>query len=287
MSDDRDLTGRPEQPVDPILSDPSLSDPNPSDPWAVLRQATRARVGLGRAGNAIPMDEVLRFQAAHALARDAVHAGLDVTILEQALAPLATITVSSMAPERATYLRRPDMGRLLTPGDADRLKAVGGPFDIVFVVGDGLSATAVLHHAAPVLHACHRTLPDLSIAPIVIARQARVAIADPIGAALGARISVILIGERPGLTVSDSLGLYLTHDPRPGRRDSERNCISNVHDHGGQSYEQAAQTLTWLVREALRRSLSGVALKEERGTTVLEAPMTVSSIAGRPSQGGT
>jgi ethanolamine ammonia-lyase small subunit len=238
----------------------------------MLRQATRARIGLGRAGNAMPMVEVLRFQAAHAMARDAVHAALDVTALERDLAPLEPLIVSSMVTDRATYLRRPDLGRQVTPADAERLAAARGPFDIVFVIGDGLSSTAVQRHAAPMVHACRAALPDLSIAPIVIARQARVAIADPIGAALGARLSVILIGERPGLTVSDSLGLYLTHDPRPGRRDSERNCISNVHPHGGQSYEEAARTLAWLVREALRRSLSGVALKEDRGAQRLGEP---------------
>lgn len=250
------------------------------DPWAAMRQATKARIGLGRAGNAIPVDEVLRFQASHAMARDAVHAALDVSALERDLAPLSTTIVSSQVSDRATYLRRPDLGRLLAAEDADRLAAAHGPFDIVFVVGDGLSSTAVQRHAAPMVHACRHALPDLSLAPVVIARQARVAIADPIGAALGARLSVIMIGERPGLTVSDSLGLYLTYGPRPGRRDSERNCISNVHPHGGQSYDQAAQTLAWLVREALRRSVSGVELKEERGVDVLDASGTTSSIAG-------
>ncbi|MET3436186.1 ethanolamine ammonia-lyase subunit EutC [Sphingomonas sp. 1185] len=266
MSDDRDRS--------------LVEDATPRDPWTILRRATRARIGLGRSGNAIPMKEVLRFQAAHAMARDAVHAMLDVAALERDLAPLATIAVASMAPDRATYLRRPDMGRLLAPDDAERLTALRGPFDIVFVVGDGLSSTAVQRHAAPMIHACRQALPELSIAPVVIARQARVAIADPIGAALGARLSVILIGERPGLTVSDSLGLYLTHDPRPGRRDSERNCISNVHRHGGQSYEQAARTLAWLAREALRRSLSGVALKEGQNADTLESQGTMPRIAG-------
>ncbi len=273
MTDDRDLTARPAPP----------DDATPRDPWTILRRATKARIGLGRAGNAIPMDEVLRFQAAHAMARDAVHAVLDTAVLERDLAPLAAITLSSMATDRATYLRRPDMGRLLAPEDADRLKAVGGACDIVFVVADGLSSTAVQRHAAPMVHACRKALPELSIAPVVIARQARVAIADPIGAALGARLSVILIGERPGLTVSDSLGLYLTYGPRPGRRDSERNCISNVHRHGGQRYEQAAATLAWLAREALRRSLSGVALKEDQAAATVEPPGAMPRIAGEPS----
>lgn len=274
MNDDRHL------PDDPRRS-PDTTQP---DPWSAMRQATKARIGLGRAGNAIPIDEVLRFQAAHAMARDAVHAPLDVSALERDLAPLSTMIASSQVPDRASYLRRPDMGRLLAAEDADRLTAARGPFDIVFVVGDGLSSIAVQRHAAPMVHACREALPYLSIAPIVIAQQARVAIADPIGAALGARLSVILIGERPGLTVSDSLGLYLTYGPRPGRRDSERNCISNVHPHGGLTYEQAADTLAWLVREALRRSLSGVELKEERGADALDASGTTSPpIAGSSS----
>jgi ethanolamine ammonia-lyase small subunit len=188
--------------------------------WATLRQATKARIGLGRAGNAIPLAEVLKFQAAHARARDAVHAALDVETLEARLAPLSVLKVESQAPDRSTYLRRPDLGRLLAPRDEEMLKAAANePYDILFVVADGLSSTAVENHAAALVHVCRAALPDFRIAPVVIARQARVAIADPIGEHLRARLSVVLIGERPGLTVSDSLGLYMTYGPRPGRRD--------------------------------------------------------------------
>jgi ethanolamine ammonia-lyase small subunit len=252
------------------------------DIWSALRQTTAARIGLGRAGNAIPIAEVLKFQQAHAVARDAVHAALDVDALAADIAPLRAVTVSSRVGDRATYLRRPDLGRLLDSECEARLKAMAcEPCDVVFVVGDGLSSTAVQRHAAPVIHACRRALADWSIAPVVIARQARVAIADPIGAALGARLSVILIGERPGLTVSDSLGLYMTYGPRPGRRDSERNCISNIHNRGGQSYEQAARTLSWLARESLRRSLSGVDLKDDLPADALAAPTATPQIPER------
>lgn len=278
MSEDRPLPA-----TGPAAGAPrsTATDETP-DIWSALRHTTAARIGLGRAGNAIPIGEVLKFQQAHAVARDAVHAALDIATLEAELAPLPSVTVSSQVSDRATYLRRPDLGRLLAPEDEDRLKALAGePYDIVFVVGDGLSSTAVQRHAVPVIQACRRALSDWSIAPIVIARQARVAIADPIGAALGARLSVILIGERPGLTVSDSLGLYMTYGPRPGRRDSERNCISNIHTRGGQSYEQAARTLAWLARESLRRSLSGVDLKDDLPAEALDAPQATPHIPER------
>lgn len=268
------MKDKPLPPRDVTLDDAQRSAPSTPDMWATLRQATKARIGLGRAGNAIPLAEVLKFQAAHARARDAVHAALDVETLEARLAPLSVLKVESQAPDRSTYLRRPDLGRLLAPRDEETLKAAANePYDIVFVVADGLSSTAVGNHAAALVHVCRAALPDLRIAPVVIARQARVAIADPIGEHLRARLSVVLIGERPGLTVSDSLGLYMTYGPRPGRRDSERNCISNIHTHGGQSYEQAARTLSWLVREAFRLSLSGINLKDDLPSdTIGQAP---------------
>ncbi|WP_371424016.1 ethanolamine ammonia-lyase subunit EutC [Tardiphaga sp.] len=247
-----------DQSVSPSADAASAPD---RDIWSALRQATAARIGLGRAGNAIPLGEVLDFQFAHATARDAVHTPLDIPALEDQLAPLPLLRVASAATDRSTYLRRPDLGRILSP-DCD-LPEASETCDIVFVIADGLSATAIQRHAAPVIHACRAALAEFAIGPVVIASQARVAIGDPIGAMLKAQVSVVLVGERPGLTVSDSLGLYLTFGPRPGRRDSERNCISNVHDHGGLTYEGAARTLSWLVREALRRQLSGVDLKDD------------------------
>jgi ethanolamine ammonia-lyase small subunit len=231
-----------------------------SDPWARLRETTRARIGLARAGDAMATKDVLEFQLAHAKARDAVHTKLDVTAIKAQLAG-KVIEVRSEAENRETYLRRPDRGRRLN-GDCEALLAPGD-YDVVFVIADGLSATAVAANAVPMLQAALARLTDLKVAPVVIATQARVAIGDDIGARLGARLCAILIGERPGLSVAESLGIYLTYGPKRGVRDSARNCISNIHTKGGLSYEGAADTLAWLMREALHRRLTGVALKEE------------------------
>jgi ethanolamine ammonia-lyase small subunit len=241
-----------------------LSDVVGGELWARLRRTTPARIALGRVGHALPLGEVLDFQLAHARARDAVHAALNGVALAEELAPLAVLHVESDAPDRATYLRRPDLGRRLSASSAALLAAAGGHCDVVFVIGDGLSATGVEAGAARLLQACKAELADLDIGPVVIAEQARVALADPIGEALGARVSVMIIGERPGLSVHDSLGIYLTFAPRSGRSDAERNCISNIHGAGGLSPQDAARTLAWLLREALRRQLSGVDLKDDQ-----------------------
>ena len=227
------------------------------DPWRELRKATPARVGLGRSDGAMPLREVLDFQFAHAQARDAVHAVLDVAALQAALAPRPTLVVRSLATDRAAYLKRPDLGRKLDGAH----ELVAGAWDVVVVIADGLSATAVAHHAAPLLDALAAQLEGLALAPIVVATQARVALGDPIGEALGARLCVVLIGERPGLSTADSLGAYITLNPRPGRRDSERNCVSNIHRRGGLAYLDAAREIGWLVRAALRLGATGVALK--------------------------
>jgi ethanolamine ammonia-lyase small subunit len=231
-----------------------------SDPWAALRATTRARIGLGRTGDALPIKDVLDFQLAHARARDAVHTPFDPTALAQSLAPRPTVIVHSQAPDRTTYLRRPDLGRQLDP--ASRLGATG-PYDAAFVIADGLSPTAVHHHAAALLTATLARLSVWSIAPIVIATQARVALGDDIGARLNATLVAVLIGERPGLSVATSLGVYLTWRPQPGRLDSERNCISNIHA-DGLSYEAASDMLVWLMTEARSRKLTGVGLKDDR-----------------------
>ena len=213
-----------------------MNDIVTASPWGAWRSATPARLALGRAGAGMPTDEVLRFGWAHAMARDAIHAALDVPALESALRDggWAVAQARSRAPDRAAYLRRPDLGRQLDAGDAERLRAAAAaPADLCIVVGDGLSSLAVARHAAPLLAALREHLPPgLTLAPVVIATQARVALADEIGEAFGARLSVMLIGERPGLSSPDSLGIYITHAPRRGRHDAERNCISNVRPEG-------------------------------------------------------
>lgn len=243
-------------------------------PWRDWRQATPARIALGRAGAGMPTDEVLRFGWAHAMARDAIHAALDVPALEASLRAQGweVAQARSRAPDRTRYLRRPDLGRQLDAGDAQALRAAAaGPNDICIVVGDGLSSLAVARHAAPLLAALKPHLQtELRLAPVVIATQARVALADEIGELLDARLSVMLIGERPGLSSPDSLGIYLTHTPRRGRHDAERNCISNVRPEG-LPCEAAAFKLAWLMREALKRGLTGVELKDESDLAVLSA----------------
>lgn len=229
------------------------------DAWARLRRLTPARVGLGRAGEAPALASVLDFQLAHARARDAIHAPLDVAAMRAALAPMESLAVASRAPDRATYLRRPDLGRRLSEGSAAALPA--GPFDAVFVVADGLSSTGVAAQAAEVARATAARLEGWRIGPVAVASQARVALGDEIGEAMGAQMVAVLIGERPGLSVADSLGAYLTWAPRVGRRDSERNCLSNIHGAGGLSPEAAADRLAALMRAARRARLTGVALK--------------------------
>lgn len=231
-----------------------------ADAFETLRRLTHARIGLGRAGDALPTAALFEFQMAHALARDAVHGRVDWAGVAAQLAPRPIIHVASAAPDRPSYLRRPDLGRRLAAGEASN-NLPTGPFDLVFVVADGLSSKAVEAHAATTLIAAEARLPGLSIGPVVLATQARVALGDEIGATMRARLVAVLIGERPGLSAADSLGIYLTFAPAPGTRDSARNCISNVHGHGLSS-ELAADKLAWLVREALRLRLTGVALKE-------------------------
>jgi ethanolamine ammonia-lyase small subunit len=246
------------------------------DPWLKLARFTPARIALGRAGASLPTGEVLKFALAHAKARDAVHAAFDPGEIVRSLAELGlqAIEVASGATERTLYLRRPDHGRRLSQESKSRLneKRSAKLFDLALVVGDGLSAAAVHAHAVPLIAALlpHARGAKLSLAPVAIARGARVALGDEIGALLGARLVAVLIGERPGLTSPDSLGVYLTFDPKPGRSDAERNCISNVRAEG-LSYDLAAFKLAWLVREALRRSLTGVALKDESDLALAES----------------
>lgn len=240
------------------------------DAWRGLARLTPARIALGRAGPALPTRAVLAFALAHARARDAVHTALDGEALANGIAALGLrpLLLDSMATERRHYLSRPDHGRRLSPGSRQRLSETEGPADLALIIGDGLSAAAVMAHAVPMVAA---VLPaakaaGISVCPVVpVVRGARVAIADEIGDLLKARVAAILIGERPGLSSPDSLGAYMTFQPRPGRTDGERNCISNIRPEG-LTVGLAAEKLIWLAREALVRGVSGVALKDESGT---------------------
>ena len=249
---------------------PALAHQRGADPWPFLRSLTTARIGLGRAGVSLPTSAQLAFQLAHAQARDAVQSALDVEQPRRELASRGyeSLALHSAASERLTYLQRPDLGRRLDEPSARRLaeRAASrpGPYDAAFVIADGLSALAVERHAVSLLEA---VLPSLEqeqwrLAPITVVEHGRVAISDEIGALLGAEQVVILLGERPGLSAPASLGAYLTYGPRLGKIDAERNCVSNIHA-AGLSYAEAAHTLLYLMREARRRQLSGVGLKDE------------------------
>jgi ethanolamine ammonia-lyase small subunit len=234
------------------------------DPWDALRRFTNARIALGRAGSSLPTSPLLAFELAHAQARDAVHEPLDTAALADDLhaAGFDTLEVASAAPDRDHYLRRPDLGRALSEDSAKRLAHIdANEPEIVFVAADGLSAFAARRHAVPLLTALRAKLEGWRIAPIVIATQARVALGDRIGELLRAQIVVVMIGERPGLSSPDSLGLYVTYAPRADRNDAERNCISNVRPEG-LSYDAAAFKLHWLLNEARRIRLTGVGLKD-------------------------
>lgn len=232
--------------------------------WQELRRSTRARIGLGRAGNAQPTCALLDFQLAFAQAKDAVHGRADFSALEAELAPLPCIRVESQASTRADFLRRPDHGRLLTAESLARLRDRSGDCeqDVAFVVCDGLSAAAVMAHAVPVVKACTEHLAGWKVAPLVLARHGRVALGDEIAQALRSQMAVVLIGERPGLSAPDSLGIYITWAAVPGTMDSQRNCISNVHA-SGLAPAVAAEKAVWLIREATRLRLTGTGLKED------------------------
>lgn len=237
------------------------------NPWQSLRALTTARIALGRAGVSQPTRHHLAFQLAHAQARNAVHSALDINRMRQELqaAGHQTIELASAAGDRSTYLQRPDLGRTLDQQSSERLPPRGrDTFDVAFVIADGLSALAVQCHAAALLSAVLARLDtsDWRIAPVTIVEHGRVAVSDEIGALLGANQSVILIGERPGLSSPDSLGIYLTYNPRIGNTDADRNCISNIHA-AGLSYDEAARKLVYLMVEARRRKLSGVMLKDD------------------------
>lgn len=243
------------------------------DSWQALRQFTAARIALGHTGVSQPTSAQLDFQLAHARARDAVHEALDSAGLAQALAPACpggapALLLHSAAADRKVYLQRPDLGRRLDAASRAAIANLHGgrarPCDLALVVADGLSARAVAQHAAPFLQALHaRLAPEhWTLAPPAIVEQGRVAVGDEVGELLGAQLVVVLIGERPGLSSPDSMGLYLTWAPRVGLTDERRNCISNVRP-AGLAYADAAARLHYLLTEARRRQLTGVGLKDE------------------------
>ncbi len=236
----------------------------PDEPWRRLRCFTDARIGLGRAGNGLPTAHLLDFRLAHALARDSVHSALDADVLSADIRTRlpglpGPLVVASQATDRRCYLQRPDLGRRLSPQHRDTLPNVG--CDVVFVVADGLSSAAVHANAPALLEATVPLLDGWTIGPTVVARHARVALADDIGEHMGASMSVILIGERPGLSSPASLSAYITWQPRIGRQNHERNCISNIRPDGC-PVEVAAQRLATLMAAARRRALTGVGLKD-------------------------
>jgi ethanolamine ammonia-lyase small subunit len=226
------------------------------DPWARLRGLTAARIGLTATGASLATQPLLALRLAHARARDAVHASLDMDALARALGPL--IVVESAATDRQTYLLRPDLGRRLAPGTA----LPQGEDDLAIVLADGLSAQAVQDHGPPVVQALLPLLPGWRVAPLVAARHGRVALGDAVCQGLGASSVLVLIGERPGLSAPDSLGAYLTWRPTPTTTDADRNCVSNIRP-AGFAPAAAAAKLAWLLQAMRQRSVSGVALKDD------------------------
>ncbi|WP_198537202.1 MULTISPECIES: ethanolamine ammonia-lyase subunit EutC [Pseudomonas] len=251
---------------------------DPQNPLLELRRLTPARIALGRTGTSMPTSAQLDFQYAHAQARDAVHLPFDHKGLSSQLAERGreSLLLHSAATDRNSYLQRPDLGRKLSDESAQTLLDYAlshpGGVDLAVVVADGLSALAVHRHTLPFLARMEEqtAAEGWSLSPVILVEQGRVAVADEIGELLGAKMVVILIGERPGLSSPDSLGLYFTYNPKVGLTDAYRNCISNVRLEG-LSYGMAAHRLLYLMREACRRQLSGVSLKDEAQVQTLES----------------
>lgn len=245
------------------------------DPWSSLRSFTAARIALGRTGVSVPLRESLSFKLAHAHARDAVHASLNITALKEALQilhPQPVYTLHSKAAHRNEYLQRPDLGRQLDTSSVTLLQEINAEAaDVAVIIADGLSATAVQQHALPLLNLLVPILlkTGLNLSPFTIIEQGRVGISDETAFLLHARLSLILIGERPGLSSADSLGAYLTYNPRMGLTDESRNCVSNIRP-AGLSYPEAAQRLNQLIRQSLQLQLSGVMLKDSGEQQLLQ-----------------
>jgi ethanolamine ammonia-lyase small subunit len=246
------------------------------DPWAHLRQHTPARIALGRTGVSLPTRELLDFSLAHAQARDAIHLPLDTDSLCAELQQQgwpAPLRLHSQARDRHEYLLRPDLGRRLDAPSVAQLGAINAErLDLVLVLGDGLSALGIQQHGAALMGAIRRALdPSLRLGPLVVVSQARVAVADEVGERLGAAAVAMVVGERPGLSSPDSVGIYLTHAPRLGCSDAQRNCISNVRP-AGQDLDTAARRLAWLLGESRRLGLTGVGLKDHSGLPLTGLP---------------
>ncbi|WP_438869985.1 ethanolamine ammonia-lyase subunit EutC [Pseudomonas sp. L1(2025)] len=260
------------------MKEPPVQLDLPDNPWLELRRLTPARIALGRTGTSIPTNAQLDFQFAHAQARDAVHLPFDHAGLSSQMAERGrdSLLLHSAAVDRHMYLQRPDLGRRLSDESAQSLRdyaaANPGGVDLAVVVADGLSALAVHKHTLPFLTRMEEQTQaeGWSLSPVILVEQGRVAVADEIGQLLGAKMVVILIGERPGLSSPDSLGLYFTYNPKVGLTDAYRNCISNVRLEG-LSYGMAAHRLLYLMKEACRRQLSGVNLKDEAQVQTIES----------------
>ena len=238
-----------------------------TDSWVALRRLTQARIALGRAGHALPTQAQLDFQLAHAQARDAVHVPWNIEAFAGQVRNLGeeALILDTAVGSRDEYLRRPDLGRILSEASRARLKNLRpGAADVALILTNGLSSTAVARHGIPLLQAIRKAYRTRSfrLAPVMLVSNGRVALSDDIGSALAARVAVIIVGERPGLSAADSLGIYLTFAPQPGTTDAARNCISSIRPPEGLGYEAAAAKLLFLTEEAIRRGLSGVALKD-------------------------
>ena len=243
--------------------------PYQNDRWHELKRFTQARIGLGRAGRSLPTRHQLQFNVDHAAARDAVHIPLNCEALEQDLQQMALpyVRLHSKAQNRSEYLQRPDLGRRLSLSSVERLKQQNHQakkYDVAMVLVDGLSSVAVQTQGSELCHSLIKQLEDnqLSVSPICIVEQGRVAIGDEIGEQLHARTVVLIVGERPGLSSPDSLGIYYTFAPKSGLTDANRNCISNIRP-AGLSIEHATAKCCWLVMESTKLGLSGVGLKDK------------------------
>jgi len=239
--------------------------------WRDLNEFTAARIALGRAGNSLPTDEVLKFGLAHAQARDAVHAPLDTErlIAQLRVEGFNATQVASRAEGRRVYLQRPDLGRQLSEADAGRLKRRAGSHAIGVAIIDGLSSLAVQQHAVPLLRELRAQLSwNLALSPVVVATQGRVALGDAIAETLKLELVIVLIGERPGLSSPDSLGAYVTYAPRVGSNDAQRNCVSNIRPQG-LNCVAAAHKIKWLCENAMINRITGVALKDDSDSVPL------------------